>query len=167
MKKILVLSDSHGYVNNMIEAVKRVKPDMILHLGDVLVDVKDLEGYFPKILVESVPGNCDCTMASTERILEIEGKRILICHGHTYQVKSTYLNLQYAAMEKEVDVALFGHTHKAFYQNHNGVIMMNPGSIGCPPYGIPPSYGILELDEDSDEIVYKVEYIDELARGIY
>ena len=31
---ILVLSDSHGNISNMEEAVEREKPDMILHLGD-------------------------------------------------------------------------------------------------------------------------------------
>ena len=34
MKRILVLSDSHGNVNNMIYAVKETDPDMIIHLGD-------------------------------------------------------------------------------------------------------------------------------------
>jgi predicted phosphodiesterase len=34
MKKILVLSDSHGNVNNMVTAVSRLQPDIIIHLGD-------------------------------------------------------------------------------------------------------------------------------------
>ena len=34
MKRILVLSDSHGNVNNMVTAVGRLHPDMIIHLGD-------------------------------------------------------------------------------------------------------------------------------------
>ena len=40
-------------------------------------------------------------------------------------------------MRKEVgaDPALFGHTHKLFYDKHNGLAMMNPGSIGAPLYG--------------------------------
>ena len=38
MKRVLVLSDSHGNVGNMIRAVKREEPDMILHLGDCVVD---------------------------------------------------------------------------------------------------------------------------------
>jgi len=37
MKRVLVLSDSHGNVGNMIRAVKREEPDMILHLGDCVV----------------------------------------------------------------------------------------------------------------------------------
>ena len=64
-------------------------------------------------------------MASTERILEIEGKRILICHGHTCSEIDLF-KFTVCSNGKEVDVALFGHTH-AFYQNHNGVIMMNQG----------------------------------------
>ena len=34
MTKILVLSDSHGNLQNMIWAVKKEKPDRIIHLGD-------------------------------------------------------------------------------------------------------------------------------------
>lgn len=43
MKRVLVLSDSHGNVGNMIRAVKREEPDMILHLGDCVVDADALD----------------------------------------------------------------------------------------------------------------------------
>ena len=39
---ILVLSDSHGNISNMEEAVEREKPDMILHLGDCWRDAERL-----------------------------------------------------------------------------------------------------------------------------
>ena len=42
MKRVLVLSDSHGNVGNMIRAVKREEPDMILHMGDCVVDADAL-----------------------------------------------------------------------------------------------------------------------------
>lgn len=42
----LVLSDSHGNVGNMIRAVKREEPDMILHLGDCVVDAVPLGESF-------------------------------------------------------------------------------------------------------------------------
>ncbi|MFQ7716849.1 MAG: hypothetical protein ACLRIT_10365 [Blautia sp.] len=38
MKKILVLSESHGNVNNMVTAVRNTHPDQIIHLGDCWVD---------------------------------------------------------------------------------------------------------------------------------
>ena len=35
--KLLVMSDSHGNVANMLQAVQRENPDRILHLGDCSV----------------------------------------------------------------------------------------------------------------------------------
>ena len=110
--------------------------------------------------MEQVPGNCDCTQEFAERVLLIEGKSVLICHGHTYNVKAGYLNLQYGAQEKGVDVALFGHTHRVFYGTHNGTTYLNPGSIGSPAYGVPPSYGILTLDADTGTVEHDVRYIE-------
>ena len=90
----------------------------------------------------------------------IEGKHILICHGHTFNVKASYLMLQYDAEEKQVDAALFGNTHRVFYATHNGVTYLNPGSVGSPPYGTPPSYAVLEIDGGTEEIAYDVMYIE-------
>lgn len=160
MKRILVLSDSHGNVNNMIYAVKETDPDMIIHLGDCWTDAARLKTKFPHIPMEQVPGNCDCSQEFEERILIIEGKHILICHGHTLNVKANYMSLQYAAEEREVDAALFGHTHRVFYATHNGVTYLNPGSIGSPPYGVPPSYAVLEIDGGTEEIAYDVMYLE-------
>ena len=42
---------------------------------------------------------------------------------------------------KEADLVLFGHTHRIFYEQHNGLSMLNPGSIGEPRYPGKPSYG--------------------------
>ena len=105
MKRILVLSDSHGNVNNMVTAVSRLHPDMIIHLGDCWADAEQLHRKFPMTVMEQVPGNCDCRQEVQERILLIEGKKILICHGHTFNVKAGYLNLEYAAEERKVDAA--------------------------------------------------------------
>ena len=61
MKRVLVLSDSHGNVNNMVHAVKETDPDMIIHLGDCWTDAVRLKKKFPEIPMEQVPGNCDCS----------------------------------------------------------------------------------------------------------
>jgi putative phosphoesterase len=118
-----------------------------------------LRTEFPGLTIEQVPGNCDVSSEVAERILIIEGKRVLICHGHTYHVKSGYLNIQYAAMEKEVDVVLFGHTHQAHYDYHNGLVLMNPGSVGLS-YIKPASYGWLYIDTENDRISVHVEFIE-------
>ena len=45
--KYLVLSDSHGNVDNMVRAVELVKPQGIIHLGDGWRDVEELRELFP------------------------------------------------------------------------------------------------------------------------
>lgn len=37
---------------------------------------------------------------------------------------------------------------------------MNPGSIGSPPYGVPASYGILQVDGSSNTIATDVIYME-------
>ena len=110
--------------------------------------------------MERVPGNCDYQQEPEEKILLVEGKKILICHGHRYAVKSGYLTFELAAREKRVDMALCGHTHRVFYDRHNGVALFNPGSIGSPGFGNPPSYGILTLGEASRQFQMDVKYIE-------
>ena len=102
---ILVLSDSHGCISNMIQAVEQTNPDMILHLGDCWNDVPKLRERYPHIPLHQVPGNCDFRPdEQTERILTLQGFRILLCHGHTYGVKHSMMSAGYAAMEKEADL---------------------------------------------------------------
>jgi hypothetical protein len=159
MKKILVLSDSHGNIENMVQAVSDTDPDMIIHLGDCWADAERLKAKIGDIQMEQVPGNCDCRQEPEERILLVEGKKIMICHGHTRNVKSSYINLQYAAQERRVDAALFGHTHRIFYGTHNRIVYLNPGTIGSTGFGVLPSYGVLWVDSGDEHILYNVGYI--------
>jgi len=163
MKKIVVFSDSHGEVEAMVRVVKKEMPDSVFHLGDCMGDAQSLLMEIPQLSLEQVPGNCDYSQDMAVRVTIHEGFSILMCHGHSYHVKSGYLNLAYAAEEKGVDIALFGHTHHVYYADNNGVIYMNPGSIGNPPIGIPPSYGILVLDESTQTIQYDVKYLSDEA----
>lgn len=100
--KWLILSDSHGVVSNMKQAVIRSAPDGILHLGDCWQDGQRLHQLFPQIHFYQVPGNCDFRPDEpSERVLETEGFRILLCHGHTYGVKQSLLSAGYAARRTE------------------------------------------------------------------
>ena len=160
VKTILVLSDSHGDIENMKLAVQKTEPDLIIHLGDCWNDAGYLKREFPDIIMERVPGNCDYVSEQEERILTIEGKKFLICHGHTYSVKLSMLNIELGAKEKEADVVLFGHTHRLFYDYHNGLAFLNPGSIGSPPRGVPASYGVILIDEETGKFDMDIEYIE-------
>lgn len=129
--KILVLSDSHGSVGNMVQAVEREEPHMIFHLGDCWRDGQKLHDRYPQIPFFQVPGNCDFRSSEpAEQLLVLRDKRILLCHGHTYGVKQSLLTAGYAAEEKALDLFLFGHTHKPLVDMRGKTLFLNPGSIG-------------------------------------
>ena len=129
--KILVLSDSHGNVDNMARAVEKEQPRMILHLGDCWSDAERLRRRFPSIPMEQVPGNCDYrSIEPAERLLFIEDKRVMICHGHTLGVKQSMLRAGYKAEEENLDLLLFGHTHRPMVDMRGKTLFINPGSIG-------------------------------------
>ena len=67
---------------------------MILHLGDCVVDADALRREFPHITMVNVPGNCDFSRGDTDRLIDIDGYKVLMCHGHTYGVKMSYMHLE-------------------------------------------------------------------------
>ena len=142
--KILVLSDSHGNVSHMIQAVERETPGMILHLGDCWRDAEKLRDQFPSIPMEQVPGNCDFRSTEpNEQLLMLAGKRALICHGHTYGVKQSLLSAGFRAEELDLDLFLFGHTHRPLVDLRGKTWFLNPGSIGD---ALRPFYGIVTIE---------------------
>lgn len=142
--KILVLSDSHGGIAPMEEAVLRTSPHLILHLGDCWRDGERLHDRFPSIPFEQVPGNCDFRPDQPAEKLLFQGdKRILMCHGHTYGVKQTLLNAGFAAEEQNLDLFLFGHTHRPLVDMRGRTLFLNPGSIGDR---LRPTYGVVTIE---------------------
>ena len=129
--KILVLSDSPGNLEHMVQAVEKEQPRMILHLGDCWPDAERLRRRFPHIPLEQVPGNCDYRSAQeAERLLFIEDKRVMICHGHTLGMKQSLLRAGYKSEEENLDLLLFGHTHLPMVDLRGKTWFVNPGSIG-------------------------------------
>ena len=139
---IYVFSDSHGYANNMLEAIKNEQPDMIIHLGDGTSDLAVVAMQYPDLPVECVRGNCDrFSTALMELNTTIEGKRFYAVHGHMFDVKRDpeIRRLKMAAMENDADIVLFGHTHMPYKDRSWAMEILNPGSCGeisMPTYGI-------------------------------
>ena len=148
--KLLVLSDSHGNVDNMARAVELTQPRHILHLGDCLRDAQALHERFPDLPMDTVPGNCDWgSFDQPERLLEFEGVRVLMMHGHTRNVKSSPLAAQYAAREWGADVLLFGHTHRPMVDNDGALLVLNPGAAGDP---LRPTCGLLTIENGKADV---------------
>ena len=139
--KILVLSDSHGNVEAMHTAVETEHPQLLLFLGDGLRDAEALQERFPSLPIRTVPGNCDWGSAEEpEQLLEIDGVRILMMHGHTRRVKYSMMNACYAAQEAGAQVLLYGHTHIPSVDYDGTLYTLNPGTIGDR---LRATYGIL------------------------
>lgn len=127
----------------MITAIRREKPDTVLHLGDHIADTTALTEQFPTLPLCAVRGNCDWYDRSPEEaLLHFGKKKILLVHGHNQGVKNGLLRLRYTAMEKGADVALFGHTHQPYCTMEDGLWLMNPGACG----GVRPTYGVITLE---------------------
>ena len=143
MKKICVFSDSHGYADYMLRAIRREEPDLVVHLGDGQSDLRTVRKQFPDLEIRSVRGNCDLFSGVPSSLcFSVEGHRIFAVHGHTCQVKQdrTFQRLCWTALEQEADLALFGHTHIPCHDRYGALELLNPGSISA---GSRPSYGVV------------------------
>ena len=129
--RVLVVSDSHGYIGKFLQVLEEINPDVLIHLGDGFKDCDKIRVQFPQLEVHQVCGNCDVCMDGTnEQLLELGGVRMFLCHGHTRGVKESLLNACYAAESKEAQLLLFGHTHHPLHQKAGELTILNPGSIG-------------------------------------
>ena len=144
---IAVLSDTHRYDSYINMAAKMCKDaDVVLHLGDNVSDVGIIEKEIGKDVI-FVKGNCDIEKnAKVEQIIELENKKIFMTHGHEYGVKSSLLNLNYRAKELGVDMALYGHTHIASIEKHDGIWFVNPGSVSLPR-GLKHTIAFIEIKD--------------------
>ena len=130
--RILVVSDSHGRRTTMEDVVSICQrpgaPDMVIHLGDHIGDARQIREKVRQPVL-AVPGNCDWSDEEAERVENLGGVNVLICHGHTLRVKQTLLPLACRAQEKGVRAALFGHTHAPYMAYEYGILLLNPGAL--------------------------------------
>ena len=171
--RLIIASDIHGNVPNtekLIQAIEKYKPDNIILLGDLLssygmdYEIYDryqvatlLNNYANKIV--AVKGNCDSyednelfifNNRENYQDFNIDGIKFILTHGHMYN-----------SLFNEAEYTLEGHTH--YYNlktNH-----INPGSIGLPRGGNPPTYILYEnkkfylIDLDTNKIIEEKELI--------
>nr|WP_300004296.1 metallophosphoesterase [Tissierella sp.] len=150
--KILVVSDTHAKNKKLIDKVLAMekKPDLMFHLGDYVGDGKTISkalGITPII----VAGNGDHPSSGfkEEEVIEIQGKRIFLTHGHKLSVSLNINRLYYRAKELGADIALFGHTHVTMVEKVEDMIIMNPGSPSSPRGFLnKKTFGILEFGEE-------------------
>ena len=124
---ITVFSDLHGDSDkNMEEAF--AYSDYVIFLGDGLGHIMGFEYEHPDKFLY-VRGNCDTwDTTPTKRIIDLKDVRILATHGHEQNVKTGILRLLREAQEEDINIVLYGHTHRAIIEEVNGILFVNPGS---------------------------------------
>lgn len=157
MKQALIFSDSHGNIEKLLDVVKRYpKAEAVFHLGDVEGDA-DRVRHCTSYPVYMVRGNCDYISDLPQQIVTtFGGKKIGMCHGHRYLNYGGVDTLRYWALEQQVDIAMFGHTHVPFLEQSSSVTLINPGSISRPRQeGHIPTYAVMEID-DKGEVSFQI-----------
>ena len=152
---IAVISDSHGNKDSINKIKKKINnADVLLFLGDGENDLAEITNDFTGE-VFAVRGNCDITgKYPEEQILEIQGKKIFICHGHRYNVKYGYNSIYYRGKEIGADIVLFGHSHIPIIEEYDGIVLMNPGSISHGMGRLNKTLGYIDLIDDKAPIIY-------------
>ena len=119
--KLAILSDTHGLLRpQVLEYLKSA--DVILHGGDInrqsIVD--QLRQIAPLYIVR---GNNDKDWAGEiphDLTVTLDGVRFYLVHNK----KEVPADLQ------EIDVVVFGHSHKYVQEEKDGILWLNPGSCG-------------------------------------
>jgi putative phosphoesterase len=134
--RIAVIADTHNHLPPPVRA-DLAGADEIWHLGDICREdiLREVRGLGPP--VHAVQGNCDPRGLGPESLTLTRG-------GHTF-----FLTHQPVSMVPPgVQFALHGHTHVPRDETIGQVRHLNPGTIGKPNHGAPPSFAWLEIVDD-------------------
>ncbi|MEB3846274.1 MAG: metallophosphoesterase [Desulfurococcales archaeon] len=138
-----VMSDSHDNIPNVRRAIEKLDKegvDLIIHLGDIVSPFTlreicskgiHVEAVFgnncgEKMLLSRVAGECGAAIGDPPRILQLNGKKILLLHGFGPKDLTVQIARELASTGS-YDVVLFGHTHEAMVEKHGGTLLLNPG----------------------------------------
>lgn len=136
-----LISDTHGLLRK--EVVEKLRGcDLIIHAGDI-GKIEVVEKLKDIAQTELVKGNCDKNIDSNimpeEKIIEVSGKRIYLIHDIG--------KLKVDFKRENIDIVVYGHSHKKNIYEENGIIYINPGSVGPKRFKLPTTMAKLYIDE--------------------
>jgi putative phosphoesterase len=144
--KVVVFSDVHGN-RDLLERIISFNPDAdyFLSLGDSELPL----GYLQDLDIIAVKGNYprDAGFGYDNDIV-LNGKKILMTHGHKYGVHKSLKKLLKKGFKDEYDIILYGHTHVPRVDKADNLLLMNPGSVYKPRTTPIGSYLLLFIEKD-------------------
>ncbi|WP_079708334.1 metallophosphoesterase [Paraliobacillus ryukyuensis] len=147
MHRVLIMSDSHGWTDEVQAIKERYKDDVdyMIHCGDSELDFDEqpMEGFM------KVAGNCDFDFRYPNELdFEIGNLKFFVTHGHLHQVKTSLMTISYRAEELGANIICHGHSHIAGVWRVVDHIIINPGSIRLPRARKEKTYAIASWDEE-------------------
>ncbi|TDS57584.1 metallophosphoesterase family protein [Myroides indicus] len=133
MKKILLLSDTHGCIDESILKYVR-QADEVWHAGDIgdVIVTDTIKKLKP---IKAVYGNIDDNKVRLdfpeELFFDCEGMKVYMIHIGGYPGKYK-AHVKKQIVEKKPDIYICGHSHilKVQYDQINRVLHLNPGAAG-------------------------------------
>jgi putative phosphoesterase len=151
--ELLVVADTHGAVAVLAAVLawgKKRGIGALAFLGDGVDDLPtaaDRVGFHPPW--KRVRGNGDGNHAVPfVDTMDFAGHRFFLCHGHLNGVQDGFVPIVSAARSVDAEVALFGHTHRPFWEEMSGILVLNPGSPVYPRGGYAPSFATIACPSD-------------------
>ena len=144
--RVGVISDTHGLLRpRMLEVLKGC--DKIIHAGDFdnQETAERLDAIAP---MSMVCGNNDWwwRQGRLETLrFELGGLRFFLIHNR----------LRIQSLPEDIDVAIYGHTHRYEEERVGKVLWLNPGSCGYGRFGLPASMAVMTIRDRK----YKIEKI--------
>lgn len=136
-----LVSDTHGLLRpEAVAALAGV--DLIVHAGDV-GKREVLDGLRLVAPVVAIRGNVDVeawadALPATET-REVAGVRLHVLHDLS--------ELDIDPANEGVSIVVYGHSHKPAIERRDGVLYVNPGSIGPRRFSLPVSLALLEVED--------------------
>lgn len=154
MTRIAVIADTHSRPHARAEALLTAwQPRAIVHAGDI-GDLETALDPFTEIApVFVVRGNIDGRAPHLPDIVVLDlvrgdtrALRIMVMH---IAVNGPRLRADAvrAAVARQADLVICGHSHIPFIGRDRGIAVFNPGSIGPRRFALPIVYGTIEIDE--------------------
>ncbi|MFB9770144.1 metallophosphoesterase [Lactiplantibacillus modestisalitolerans] len=154
--RCLVVSDSHGdrdILVNLLTAYQG-QVDAFFHCGDSELSRDD--AVFDQMNV--VRGNMDFDPQFVNALqAQVAGETVYMTHGHLVGVNLGLTHLLASAKAAGAQLAFFGHTHQLGVERHDGILVLNPGSISYPRgefTRIGGTYAIVTTSTDALDVQY-------------
>jgi uncharacterized protein len=136
MKKIVIISDTHGRKANIeicLTHFKKINPDHVIHLGDNYDDAEPIiDAGYDVIRVPGLWTSYYQNPIIDNRIFwECEGWKLFLTHSRESHINDLLSDIKPEKImaNNKCDIFLFGHTHIPEITEKNNILFINPGHL--------------------------------------